>query len=257
MTHGSDGDGWDAFDWNAWGAGDEPGTDASDGSLTNGHAPAEPSEERDEALSTEGHWVRSGGTLQWEEPDEGGGERVSLRSEAHSHWADDNVDLPLGAPSRLRVRAMRAWLARQRELEQEAQGMVLLERRRQRDEDGDEEPAPGDERDPFTLALAERQAAAAEYERLLEVLAELESHSGLDRVLIEFYLWLGERIATLALAPEAPADFRAAALVAEPETSQRQPAPTPLSLAEWQGRAEAVLATRRHAERVSAPEEGE
>jgi hypothetical protein len=256
MADGNGVDGWDAFDWNGLDDGDHDGTPADS---ANGHtapsqdqAPATP-----EGQTSEGHWIRSGGILRWEEGDEGSGERVTLRSEAASHWADDDLDLPLGAPPRVRLRAMRAWLARRQELEQEAQGMVLLERRRLREEGGEPEPARGIEHHPLSLALAEHQAAAAEYERLLEALAELESHSGLDRVLIEFYLCITESLAVLALAPEAPADFRAAALVAEPESPRQQPVPTPLSRAEWHGRAEAVLGARRRAERVTTPEEGE
>ena len=167
------------------------------------------------------------------------------------------MDLPLGAPPRLRLRAMRAWLARRRELEQEAQGLVLLERRRLREEDGFDDPRQDDPYHPLNLELAEHQAAAAEYERLLEMLAELESHSGLDRVLVEFYLWLGERVGALALAAEATPDFRAAALLGEVEEPRAAPAPTPTSHAEWRGQADAVLSARRHAERVTAPEEDE
>jgi hypothetical protein len=251
MANGNSGDNWEKYNWQTWGEGGEPDEDLP---RPNGHA----APEEDERPATgEGRWVRSGGIVRWEESEEGGAEHVTLRGEAASRWADDDVDLPLGVPPRVRLRAMRAWLARRQELEQEAQGVVLLERRRLREEGGAEEPRPGEEQDALSLALAEHQAAAAEYEQLLEALADLESHSGLERVLVEFYLWIAERMATLAQAPEAPADFRAAALVAEPEAPKKQPKPTPLSHAEWTGRAEAVLSSRRRAERVTAPEEGE
>ena len=240
----------DAFDWTTWGTSDADGPDRSETPAANGHQPIDDDEQ---PKVEEGRWVRSGGTLQWEEAADG--ERVTLRGEAHSRWADDDVDLPLGASQRLRVRAMRAWLARRRELEQEAQGLILLERRHQREEEGFDDPQQEDQYSPLNLALTERQAAATEYERLLEALADFENHSGLDRVLVELYLWLGERIGALAMAPEATADFRAAALVAAVESSASVTrAPSPLSHAEWRGQAEAVLAARRHAERITSPE---
>ncbi|MBF6591960.1 MAG: hypothetical protein IVW57_15735 [Ktedonobacterales bacterium] len=251
---GNDGNGWDAFDRNAWGGADTDAAGRPNG--TNRHAT-----EDDEPATSEGRWVTSGGVLRWEEPDDvNRPERPNLRAEAESRWAADQVDLPIGAPPGLRIRAMRAWLARQRLLEQEAQGVVLLERRHLREgeedrrDEGQDEPRPTAEISPLDLALAERQAAASEYERMLEALTDLESHAGQARVLVEFYLWLNERIATLALAPQAPEDFKAAALLAEPETARATPAPTPLSAAEWRGQADAVTAARRHAERVSAPE---
>jgi hypothetical protein len=251
MAHSDDGDGWDNFEWDSRGASD--GTDSSSHS-TNGRARLEGADDEG-APAGEGRWISSGGVLRWEESDEAAAaEHVTLRVEAESRWADDDIDLPTGAPSRLRLRAMRAWLARQRLLEQEAQGAVLLERRQRHADEDRAEAISSDAYDPLNLALAEHQAGAAEYEGMLETLADIENHAGLDRVLIEFYLWLGERIAVLAQAPEAPAEFRSAALAAEPESPTPHTTPTPLTHAEWRGRAAATLAARRHAERVSAPE---
>jgi hypothetical protein len=251
MTSGDDGKHWDAFDRETWGQGD--GTPPAS---ANGHLAPEADDE--DAVPSGGQWVSQGGVLHWEEPDDAErASRASLRSEAESHWGDDTIALPLGAPPRLRLRAMRAWLARQQLLAQEAQGVVLLERRREQEDASEDEATGGDPCAPLNVALAEQQAVAAEYERMLEVLADLENHAGLDRVLIEFYLWLGDGIAALAQAPEATEDFRAAALLAELEARPSRTPSTPLTHAEWRGRADATLAARRHAERVSAPEEAE
>jgi hypothetical protein len=266
MTSGDGGNTWDAFDWDAWGQGDGQGEGGTAPGAANGHLRPDAGDE--EEVPAGGQWVHQGGTLRWEEAEEGepgqrggGPAGGGLRTEAASQWADEHIALPLGAPPRLRLRAMRAWLARQQILAQEAQGVVLLERRREQEaaeEAGEDEATGGDPFAPLNLALAEQQAAAAEFEGMLEALAELENHAGMDRVLVEFYLLLGERIAALAQAAEATEDFRAMALVATPEEPPTQTTPpTPLTHAEWRGRAEAALAARRHAERVTSPEEEE
>ncbi len=93
------------------------------------------------------------------------------------------------------------------------------------------------------------------------MLAELEAHSGPARVLVEYHLALTERLAELAAAPEAPADFAAGVLLVEVEDEEATGAdgerPTPRSLAEWQGRARAVVQARRRVERVTLPEPDE
>ena len=48
---------------------------------------------------------------------------------------------------------------------------------------------------PLDIALAEHQAAAAEYESLLAALDEVGMHSGPGRVLVEYHFLLGDRIA--------------------------------------------------------------
>lgn len=75
--------------------------------------------------------------------------------------------------------------------------------------------------------------------------------------LVEYHFLLGDRIATLATAAEAPSDFAESQLYM---TIERTPATTPVtprSQAEWDGRAGAVLQTRRRVERMTAPEEEE
>lgn len=248
MPNGDGNDPRDGFDWENWG--DPPAARA-------GGTP--PSAEEDGPPASEGQWITRGGVLHWEEPDDADPDRVDLRREAGSRWALDDIELPLGAPARPRIRAMRAWLARRRLLEQDAQGAVLLERRQlQGNGDAEEErrrPLP--EEGPLDSALAEYQAAATEYERILEALSEFESHSGLERVLVELYLWLTERVAELAAAPEAPDDFQPGVLLAQIERPVPARRPTVLAREEWSGRAGAVLAARRHVERVSAPETDE
>ena len=207
-------------------------------------------------------WVSRGGILQWEESGESSQEGQSKAgSEAASRWAADGVDLPPGAPDHLRVRSLRAWLLRRRALETEELGQLLLERRRAgADEDSDEPPDS-----PLELALLERQAAIEVYEALVESLDEMASHSGPARLLVEYYLWLSERLVMLAGAAEAPADFSARAMLplpdlaeegsgAESATGAAEPPPTARSIAQWQGRALAALAARRRIEQVSAPE---
>jgi hypothetical protein len=206
-------------------------------------------------------WVSRGGILQWEESGEEAQEGQSKAgSEAASRWAADAIDLPPGAPDHLRVRSLRAWLLRRRLLETEELGQLLLERRRAgAGEDSDEPPDS-----PLELAILERQAAIEVYEALVESLDEMASHSGPARLLVEYYLWLNERLVMLAEAVEAPADFAARAMLPLPDsagegsggesTRPEEPSPTAKSIAEWQGRAQAALAARRRIEQVSAPE---
>lgn len=209
--------------------------------------------------ATKGHWVTRGGVLFWEEPetyDESGA--LDLRAEAASEWAADDLALPLGAPDSLRVRALRAWLARRRLEEADTLGILLLERRRLYPDASDETSArrqTSQERTPLDLEMVERQSASDEYERYLEQLADLEAHGALRRLLVEFYLALTERVADLANDPAAPADFAPELRVAD--ENPRDGAPSAEEGAGWRGRAEAALLTRRRVERVTAPEEEE
>jgi hypothetical protein len=253
--NGDNGNEWDRFNFDAWGNdAPEPGMDR------NGSSPDEPAtgDEAEEA----GHWESVGGVLRWEGPEEGA-QPPTLLDEARSQWAAEQVDLPPGAPDPARVRATRAWLARQRVLEGEALGQVLYERRLLLHSGSLDEAPEHDEDDasPLGLALAEHTAAMQEYERLLEVLGELEAHSGPARVLVEYHLALTERLAELASAPEAPADFAAGVLLAEVEDEEAAGAqgtlPTPRSVAEWQGRARAAVLARRRVERVTLPDPDE
>lgn len=218
-----------------------------------GHVPADEAADVADGEPRAG-WVHEGGVLRWDEPD-GSGEpaRVDLRAEARSMWAADDLDLPLGTPAPVRLRGVRAWLARQRLLEDEAQGMLLLERRQlgQADDAGSSFAEQGD--DPLALALVEHQAAAAEFEAQLEMLSDIESHSGQGQALVEFYLWLSERLAALAVAPAAPADFAPGILLAQ-DASDVQRAGDARARAEWTGHAGSVQAARRRVEQVSAPE---
>ncbi|HKS71469.1 MAG TPA: hypothetical protein VJQ45_13680, partial [Ktedonobacterales bacterium] len=209
-----------------------------------------------------GRWVSEGGVMRWERPGEVDEEEaLDAASEASSPWAKDEIELPPGAPEALRGRAARAWLLRQRTLELDAMGVLLLERRRLHEAGGAGEAevdAPPEDPLPLALALAEHQAAIEEYERLLAEMDEIASHIGPARVLVEFYLGVMERLAELAAQPEAPAEFADALLAAqvEGEENVRSGAtpPTPHSAAVWRGRAEAVLQMRRRIERVTAPE---
>ncbi len=221
-------------------------------------------ESDDEARSgdegpTKGHWVTRGGVLFWEEPetyDESGA--LDLRAEAASEWAADDLVLPLGAPDTLRVRALRSWLARRRIEEADTLGILLLERRRLYPDAADETAARRQaqaESSPLDLEMLERQSASEEYERYLEQLAELEAHGALRRLLVEFYLALTERVAELANMPAAPADFAPELRIAD-----EKPVTGETSIeerAEWRGRSEAAMLTRRRVERVTAPEEDE
>jgi hypothetical protein len=234
---------------NPWDAGSNSGED-EDGEVRRAG---------DEDAATQGHWVTRGGVLFWEEPetyDESGA--LDLRAEAASEWAADDLVLPLGAPDTLRVRALRAWLARRRIEEADTLGILLLERRRLYPDASDETAFRREahaEHSPLDLEMLERQSASEEYERYLEQLADLEAHGALRRLLVEFYLALTERIGELANNPAAPEDFAPALRVAS--ESHASGAVGPAESAEWRGRSEAAMLTRRRVERVTAPEEEE
>lgn len=264
-------DGWDSFDWQQWGA-DESSSNGHDGSLRDEERDPSDRLGDDRRTSLEGEpgvnqqpggkWVTEGGVMRWETPDDAE-EAATLQDEARSPFAADDFTVPAGAPPAARVRAVRAWLARQRERASEAIGYLLIERRQLqsaesgRDAGSRAEPTDGD--DPLELALAEHQATMQEYEQLIEALDEIVTHSGPTRALIEYHLWLSERLAELARAPEAPASFAAQLLLAEvedEEQSETQPRTetSARSHAEWEGRAEAAVKTRRRVEWVSASE---
>lgn len=249
-------DEWESFDWET----------LSDGTLRNGHGDADTIDDEsvgaDDDSPGEGEWVSQGGVLHWEEP-EGSPEDIAsdLRREAQSPWASETLSLPLGVADALRVRAVRAWLAHRRMLENESMGVLLLERRQQaihEDEDAAERSARSTRGvHPLDIALAEHQAAVAEYESLLLALDEVGMHNGPGRVLVEYHFQLGDRIAALATASEAPNDFAESHLFMTIERSPTATPVTPLSQAEWDGRVGAVLQTRRRVERMTAPEEEE
>jgi hypothetical protein len=224
----------------------------ADGRGTNG-AYAYQSDEEDEAPAGGGagggRWVSHGGVLAWEEPAEG---QASAENDTDSRWAADELQLPPGAPAGTRIRAVRAWLLARRQAENEALGMLLLEQRRMSPPEEETRFARRGlrEESPLELAMVEYQAAADEYERLYETLADLETHNGPQRLLVEFYLAVGDRLAELANAPDAPIDFA-------PELRAAHHPPGTVSAraaSEWQGRASAVLHARRRVERVTAPE---
>lgn len=264
----SDSSNWDNFDWDSLGEdgsnnhhardGDERRTTVeSDGMLRRG---LEETDDDAGVAGAGGRWITQGGVVHWES---GEGEReddLNPREEAQSPWAADDIEIPLAASEAVRVRAVRAWLARRRLLENEALGTLLLERRQlYPPADEDEQPttvrprAPIEE-SPLDLALAEHQAAADEYERLLLALDELRAHGGSGRILVEFYLLVTERLGELATQPEAPPDFAEDVLFATIEQAPAAPPPTEHSRHEWDGRAGAAVYTRRRVERVSAPE---
>src|SRR5262245_52163102 len=233
---------------NPWKAGSNSGADEDGETRHSG----------DDDATTQGHWVTRGGVLFWEEPetyDESGA--LDLRAEAASEWAADDLNLPLGAPDTLRIRALRAWLARRRIEETDTLGILLLERRRLYPDASDETAVrrqASTESSPLDLEMLERQSASEEYERYLEQLADLEAHGALRRLLVEFYLALTERVAELANNPAAPEDFAPELRVADEKPSGGASAE---ESAEWHGRAEAATLTRRRVERVTAPEEEE
>src|SRR5258705_7721324 len=116
----NNGNEWDRFNFDAWGnEAPEPGMDRD------GASPDEPAAGDVEEA---GHWESVGGVLRWEGPEDGA-QPPTLPEEARSQWAAEQIDLPPGAPDPARLRATRAWLARQRVLEGEALGQVLYERR--------------------------------------------------------------------------------------------------------------------------------
>jgi hypothetical protein len=265
-------DDWESFDFNSWGKEVEDPLRTNGLPSTDDRAGHETAPELEEDESAGGGWVSRGGILYWDEPGaEDLGASSDARREARSHWADDYIDLPPGAPDYLRTRSLRAWLLRQRLLETEAIGQLLLERRRHesgREDDQDLSLSEQAEDSPLELALSQRQAAIEVYEALIESLDEMATHSGPARLLVEFYLWLTERLAILAsTAPEPSyrAAFSAEARLAPmdptdspgdpPDTSRTESPPTSArSIAEWQGRAQAALGARRRIEQVSAPE---
>lgn len=242
-------DGWDGFSFDEWGvsgAGDE---------TQNGHAGTDEGEHGAGRRAAGGQWVSQGGVLHWESPDEATEGKPDLRAEMASPWAQDEVDLPPGAPDSARIRAARAWLIRQRQLETEEVGALLLERRAT----GGDEVTSDEGEGPFDRALAEHQAVIETYERTLEALGDFAAHNGPARVLVELYLWLNERLAMLAAMPEAPEAFAERLLLVPIEDEEntgngRKETPTPRSRAQWQGCAEALLRARRRVEQVSAPE---
>ncbi len=279
-THDDD---WERFDDAHWGVAPDANESGADG---HAQRPAEEHSDHygdgflrpaladvDEAAASgaggAGHWVTQGGVLRWQaderDDDDDEGTEAPLREEALSAWAADEVDLPLGAPATARLRAVRAWLARRRLRETELIGALLLERRRltsptSTDDDADDADArptaeaPENPHDPLALALVEAQAAADEYETLLGLLDETRSHVGPQAALVEYYLALTDRLATLAAQPAAPASFAETVLFAEIE---RQPASaklTPANHSEWEGRASAALAARKRVEQVTTAE---
>jgi hypothetical protein len=216
---------------------------------SNGHQPAfggareledaTAAEGADEAGERAGGWVSAGGVLRWEpgEADD------TPRAQADAPLAAETFEMPLGAPDAPRVEAVRAWLLRKRVIAGEELGALLL---RQREERPDDAPARRPRRGPAPLseadlALAEQQAAIEAYDMLAATLAETVAHSGPARALVEYYLWLAEYLdgllaesrALLAADPARPAD--------------------PLAVAAWNGRAQAVIATRGRVERMMAP----
>jgi hypothetical protein len=200
-----------------------------------------------------GRWVSRGGVLSWEEAPGTEGAAPDPQAEAESSWADDELALPPGAPASARIRAVRAWILGQRQRATEAIGTLLLEQRRYQssDEEANTRQRGPAEESPLELAMVVHQAEATEYERLLERLVDLEAHNGPQRLLVEFYLELTDRLAELANAPEAPANF-----APHLRTASASPAgkPSPRAFAEWEGSVEATLQTRRRVERMTAPE---
>ena len=277
-------DDWDSFDYNMWGiapdAGEANNADGREPSGSEDHysdgflRPALADVDEDATTGGAGGaggWVTQGGVLRWQadERDDGDeeGESAPLREEAESPWAADTVDLPLGAPATARLRAVRAWLARRRLRETELIGALLLERRRltqphpsddaddadDTDDDARQSP-PENPNDPLALALAEAQAAADEYESLLGLLEETRAHVGPQAALVEFYLTISDRLATLAAQPAAPDDFAERTLFMRVERQPARGELTPADHSEWEARAGATLATRKRVEQVTAAE---
>jgi hypothetical protein len=201
----------------------------------------ETASEREEGESSASGWVSAGGVLEWAEPEEAS----DPAAEAQSPLANEDLTMPEGAPPGPRLRAVHAWLARRRLTEQEALGALLLAQREQRQDADREQPGPRRRRSepqasPLDLALAEHQASADEYDTLLSALDDLVAHTGPQRALVEFYLWLGEHLAQLAADPDA--------------ADSGGPAVNP-GQASWLGRAQAALATRIRVEQMTAPAE--
>ena len=258
----SDGnDDWDRFDWNSWGedsAHDESEPEDDTQQTDPGHSAHTGKREKRRVPAPVGQWVSVGGILHWEEADD---DDVSpdqdVRSEAASIWADDLVDLPPGAPDAARVRAARAWLLKQRKLEAQALGYLLLEQRKEQRARELDPAAESADTSYLELALAEQQAALDEYDTLLQQLDDVADHSGANRALVEYYLILTDRIVEAAAAPEATDSFRLLAAVfdvnAESPRIQGKQA-TARSRAEWQGRSRVLVDTKRRIEYVTTPE---
>src|SRR5262249_53152815 len=257
-------DGGEGFTWSTWGEDGSP-----DGTGEGRQQPSDEAQDKGmedsagEVDATEGRWGSQGGVLRWEA---GGDEEkvASAQAEVKSQWAEEGVELPQGAPESLRIRAAHAWLARQRAMEAQEQGLLLLERRLRGSQEAEKDTADPQrqrglaEESPLDIALAEHQAAIEEDERLVEELDDIAAHNGPARVLVEYHLYLTERLAELARAPEAPAEFAEQLLLVPVEDEEAvvgAKAPvSPRAEAEWQGRAGAVLQARRRVEKVTAPE---
>lgn len=280
----NNGNDWEGFDWQAWGEDPTEDTAGHNGHNSKASTPRqgdlsrltsldgvelyqdEPEINTIPGATESGHWVRQGGVLSWESEGDEADAPTNPRDEAASVWADDEMDVPPGAPDHLRVRATHAWLARQRALEEQALGALLLERRRlyagdagNLEESQEEHNINAAEAEdaPLNVALAEHQAALEAYDQMLEMLDDFTAHTGPKAVLVEFYLWLTEELARLAAAPEAPADFASRLLLVPVESEEAVTGAdtsrvTPRSLANWQGRAEATVQARKRVERVTA-----
>ena len=212
--------------------------DPVDGDLArqNGHHP-EPDEPAHEDAGRTAGWVSAGGVLHWEP----GEAEESAAAQAHSPLAAEAFEVPEGAPDAPRVAAVRAWLLRKGELASEDLGALLLRQREQRHDEAPSgrrprrgPPAPSE----VDLGLAEQQAAFDEYVLLAETLDETVAHASLARALVEFYLWLAEHLD---------------GLVAASRTLRADATPDPLTVAAWNGHAQAVVATRGRVERMMAP----
>jgi hypothetical protein len=222
-------------DWPHVSADDAASDDAAFDALTHGE---ERPDDLVEGEPTETGWVSAGGVLEWAEPEE----PADPAAEAASPLAEDDLSMPEGAPSGPRLRAVHAWLTRRRLSEQDVLGSLLLTQREQREEAEREQSTPRRRRkpesSPLELALVEHQAAADEYDALLAALDDLIAHTGPQRALVEFYLWLGEHLAALATEPDAD---NSGGLATNP------------AQASWLGRAQAALGTRTRVEQVTAP----
>jgi hypothetical protein len=212
-----------------WMAGDAVGTERH-----NGHQPTSEQPPHEDEAYVAG-WVSAGGVLRWE-PGEAGD-----ADQAHSPLASEQLEMPEGAPDAPRVAAVRAWLARKREAAGDEVGALLLRQRDERQEDLPAGRRPRRGATPYStvdLELAERQASIDEYALLAETLDDLVAHGGLARALVEFYLWLGGHL------DEQVAASRVLLAATQPDQ---------LAVAAWNGRAQAVVATRGRVERMMAP----
>lgn len=280
QSGGNGGDDWESFDFTTWGADDTPSPDGRGDRAQHGDvlgdlsdledgdelaarrtrvSPPEGLRDLGDALLLDEEdgragWVHEGGMVRWQEADGADEpEREDLRTMATSPWAADDLDMPLGAPPRTRIRGVRAWLARQRLEMDAAQGEVLLARRRM-ESDGTLDEAGNAE--ALEVALTEFAASADEFEALIELLSETENHVGPGQVLVEYHLALEERLAALAAAPEAPEGYSPPGMLLAPveRPSRSTASPTLAERNAWLARADAVTATRRRVERLTLPE---